>query len=163
LADFRFDRIGSANLEGIVMPEFTRRKLIGTSIVAVPSLFVGWTAIASQPTSSTPSASPGASPEASPAASPAAGGSAITVNAIDINWEEKELTIPADTDVTITVVNKGLLQHDFKIDDLNVDSGMLDGGGTADVTVNAPAGTYEYYCSVAGHKEAGMVGTLTVQ
>jgi nitrite reductase (NO-forming) len=145
------------------MPEFTRRKLIGTSIIAVPSLFVGWTAMASQSSSSTPTASPEASPGASPAASPATGGTAVTLNAIDINWEEKELTIPADTDVTITVVNKGLLQHDFVIDDLQIKSDLLNGGDTADITINAPAGSYEYYCSVPGHKEAGMVGTLTVQ
>ena len=25
------------------------------------------------------------------------------------------------------------------------------------------AGTYEFFCTVAGHKEAGMVGTLTVK
>ena len=33
-------------------------------------------------------------------------------------------------------------------------------------TYQAPAltaGTYEFYCTVAGHKEAGMVGTLTVK
>jgi plastocyanin len=150
-------------MEGSVMPEFTRRKLIGTSIVAVPSLFVGWSAVASQTSSSTPTASPGASPEASPAASPAAGGSALTVNAIDINWEQKELSIPADTDVTITVVNKGILQHNFVVDELQVESDLLNGGETTDVTFKAPAGTYEFYCSVPGHKEAGMVGTLTVQ
>ncbi|MGI8484578.1 MAG: plastocyanin/azurin family copper-binding protein [Thermomicrobiales bacterium] len=29
--------------------------------------------------------------------------------------------------------------------------------------MNAKAGTYQYYCSVPGHKEAGMVGKLTVK
>ena len=29
--------------------------------------------------------------------------------------------------------------------------------------INAPPGTYEYYCNVTGHKEAGMVGTLIVE
>jgi uncharacterized cupredoxin-like copper-binding protein len=33
--------------------------------------------------------------------------------------------------------------------------------GTVEFTP-AEAGTYEYYCTVAGHKEAGMVGTLVV-
>jgi uncharacterized cupredoxin-like copper-binding protein len=36
-------------------------------------------------------------------------------------------------------------------------------GDTGSATINAPAGTYEYYCNVPGHREAGMVGTLTVQ
>ena len=36
-------------------------------------------------------------------------------------------------------------------------------GETQEIVVNAPAGTYEYYCNVPGHKQAGMVGTLTVE
>jgi nitrite reductase (NO-forming) len=149
--------------EGNDMTEFTRRKLVTTALVAGPGVFLGLNAVASQQTSTTPTASPGASPQASPGASPVAGGGAITLNAIDINWEQKELSIPASTDTTITVVNKGVLQHDFVIDALQVKSDLLNGGDSADVTINAPAGTYEYYCSVPGHKEAGMVGTLTVQ
>ena len=34
---------------------------------------------------------------------------------------------------------------------------------TTDVTVSAPAGIYEFYCNLPGHKAAGMVGTLTVR
>ena len=29
--------------------------------------------------------------------------------------------------------------------------------------INAAAGSYQFYCREPGHKEAGMVGTLTVQ
>jgi uncharacterized cupredoxin-like copper-binding protein len=36
-------------------------------------------------------------------------------------------------------------------------------GDTVSATINAPAGTYEFYCNVPGHKQAGMFGTLTVQ
>ena len=106
-------------------------------------------------------ASPAASAEASPAA--AGGDSAFTVHAIDIAFQEKELTIPANTDVQVTVVNSGVLQHDLTIDELKVQTKTLNGGDSDTVTINAPAGTYEYYCSVPGHKEAGMVGTLTVE
>ena len=35
------------------------------------------------------------------------------------------------------------------------------GKGTLTFTPSKP-GTYEFYCTVAGHKEAGMVGILTV-
>ena len=34
-------------------------------------------------------------------------------------------------------------------------------GATEEVVINAPPGEYEYSCNVPGHKEAGMVGTLT--
>lgn len=113
-----------------------------------------------------PAASPGASPEASPAASaacPAEGESEYVVNAVDIAYDPTELTIPAGTDVTVTIVNQGALRHDFVIDELEVNSGLLDGGASTTVTINAPAGTYEYYCTEPGHKQAGMVGTLTVE
>jgi outer membrane protein assembly factor BamB len=101
-----------------------------------------------------------ATPEAG-AATPAV--SAYQVSAVDINFDPKELTIPANTDVTITFTNAGLLQHDFVIDALSIKSDLLNGGDSVEIVINAPAGTYEYYCSVPGHREAGMVGTLTVQ
>ena len=52
--------------------------------------------------------------------------------------------------------------HDFSIDALNI-AVTLNPGESGEVTINAPAGTYEYYCSIPGHKAAGMVGTLTVE
>jgi len=111
-------------------------------------------------------ASPASSPEASPAAdggSEAAASDGYAINAIDISFDPKELTIPANTDVTITVTNKGVLQHDFVIDALGIKTKMLNGGDSDTVTINAAAGEYDYYCSVPGHAEAGMVGKLIVQ
>lgn len=101
--------------------------------------------------------------QATPAASGAAGANQFTVNAIDINFDPKELTIPANTDVKVTVTNKGVLQHDFTIDELKVATKLLNGGQSETVTINAKAGTYQYYCSVPGHKEAGMVGKLVAK
>ena len=51
--------------------------------------------------------------------------------------------------------------HNFAIDELGIDVD-IDPGATQEVVINAPAGAYEYYCNVPGHKAAGMVGTLTV-
>jgi len=84
----------------------------------------------------------------------------LTVVAIDINFEQKVIEIPADTDIEVTVENHGAVNHDWVITD-HADSGNLLGGESTTFTVNIPAGEYMYYCSVPGHSEAGMVGTLT--
>lgn len=36
-------------------------------------------------------------------------------------------------------------------------------GSTKSVTLNLKAGTYAFFCSVPGHRQAGMQGTLIVQ
>ena len=41
---------------------------------------------------------------------------------------------------------------------------IISGGKTSDLKIaDLPAGTYTYYCSVPGHEQAGMKGTLTVE
>jgi nitrite reductase (NO-forming) len=84
------------------------------------------------------------------------------VTSFDIYFEPKEVTIPADTDVTFTLPNNGVTMHDFSIDELGVQVD-LQPGATETVVINAPPGSYEYYCNVPGHKAAGMVGTLIVE
>lgn len=102
--------------------------------------------------------------EATPAAEAGdASGASFEVHMVDIAFDPKELTIPANTDVVINLMNDGALQHDFNVDELGVASGLLNGGESGTVTINGAPGSYEYYCSVTGHREAGMVGTLTVE
>jgi plastocyanin len=102
-----------------------------------------------------------ATPMADVGAAPAAAG-AIVVETYDIYFEPTELTIPADTDVTVTLPNDGVTLHNFSVDELGIDVD-IDPGATEEAVINASAGIYEYYCNVPGHKEAGMVGTLTVE
>jgi plastocyanin len=112
-------------------------------------------------------ATPGAA-EGSPAEGgeePAAGGGGgetVTVESYDIYFEPSELSIPADTDVTVSLPNEGVTPHNFSIDELGISVDIAP-GATEETVINAPAGTYEYYCNVPGHKPAGMLGTLTVQ
>ena len=101
--------------------------------------------------------------EATPAA--ASGSDAATettVEMVDIAFNPSSLTIPADTDVTVSLPNTGAALHNFSIDELGIDVDVA-AGDTGSATINAPAGDYEFYCNVPGHKEAGMLGTLTVQ
>jgi len=95
-------------------------------------------------------------------ATPAAEAAAIEVVSYDIYFEPGEFAIPADTDVTVTLPNDGAALHNFAIDELGIDVDIQP-GATEEVVINAPAGEYEYYCNVPGHKAAGMVGTMTVE
>ena len=101
------------------------------------------------------------------AADAAAGGEeaateALVVESYDIYFEPTELTIPADTDVTVSLPNVGVTLHNFAVDELGIDVDIAP-GATEQAVINAPAGEYEYYCNVPGHKQAGMLGTLTVE
>lgn len=100
--------------------------------------------------------------EATPAAATGESAEGVTIEAIDIDWNPNAMTIPADTDVTITVPNTGFALHTFVIEDAGINV-AIDPGDTQEVVVNLPAGTYTYICDVPGHEEAGMVGTLTVE
>ena len=110
---------------------------------------------------------------ASPPAEAAAGGETVgPLIAIDIGWELGDLSTLAGDAVTLTVapgttfemVSEGAAEHDFTVDALAVHVPVAP-GATTEVTIPADAapGEYEFYCSVPGHKPAGMVGTLVVQ
>ena len=94
----------------------------------------------------------------------AAGATALALQADptgQLKFVETKLTAKAG-DITITLTNASAVPHDVAIDGAPGVSDQVQDGGTADLTVNLPAGTYEYYCTVPGHRQAGMVGTLTV-
>jgi plastocyanin len=63
--------------------------------------------------------------------------------------------------VGVFVANHDLFWHTFTIDRLHVDVGVPV-GGARHTRFTAPPGTYEYYCRVPGHRQAGMKGTLIV-
>jgi plastocyanin len=113
-----------------------------------------------------PTVEPTVAPEAtavSTATETAGGGSdtpTINLSAVDIAFDLKEIEASADTEFTITITNNGQAEHDFVIDELGVDSGPIAAGESVTVTINAPAGEYTFYCSVPGHRQAGMEGTL---
>jgi len=91
----------------------------------------------------------------------AASGDAVAVAMHDIYFDPTTISITADTPTEIHFVNEGAAVHDFSIDALGIKV-VLNPGESATETIEAPAGDYEYYCSIPGHKDAGMVGTLTV-
>ncbi|MCC7358154.1 MAG: cupredoxin domain-containing protein [Anaerolineales bacterium] len=97
------------------------------------------------------------------AATPA--GADFTVGAMDtFKYDPAALTVKAGEPVTIILDNKGVLEHNFVIDDFNLHVGPVAGGAKSEAHTFTPTtpGTYTFYCDVPGHKEAGMIGTLTV-
>jgi nitrite reductase (NO-forming) len=143
------------------MHRMSRRTLVGGAVL-LPVAGLTWRGVTATRQETSPEASPSASPSASPAASPVADG-AIIVEAIDIEYSVTEIKVPADTDTTITLVNKGVLEHDLVIESLKLATALLKPGEEGSIVVNAPAGEYEYWCTVAGHKELGMLGKLIAE
>jgi uncharacterized cupredoxin-like copper-binding protein len=111
----------------------------------------------------------------------------LSVAAKEFAFAPVALTVKVGQPVTIDLQNQGAVEHDWSVHEIEISgeakssddaaSGHMMGGtgdepklhvaagiggkGTLTFTPSKP-GTYEYYCTVAGHKEAGMVGTLTV-
>jgi plastocyanin len=67
--------------------------------------------------------------------------------------------------VTIRMENPSSVPHNVSIEGRGIDEeGKTVGrGGTSSVTAEVRPGEYDFYCSVAGHREGGMEGTLTVR
>jgi plastocyanin len=67
--------------------------------------------------------------------------------------------------VTIESKNPQPVDHDIAIEGNGVnDKGeVVSNGGTSKFTTTLKPGTYTFFCSVDGHRQAGMVGKLTVK
>lgn len=114
----------------------------------------------------------------------------VTLQATEFQYSPKTIEAAVGQPVTVTLANGGTVEHDFVIVEIPLaePAAASDGpdemaghnmgemerqaavhgeampGMTGAVTFTpARAGTYEFFCAVAGHKEAGMVGTLIVR
>jgi plastocyanin len=87
----------------------------------------------------------------------------VTIVAGDLWFDPDEVVISANGTTTITLIDQGFITHNVTVDGLDLLLVAPAGrSGTATVVDPAP-GTYEFYCSISGHREAGMVGTLIVE
>jgi len=93
---------------------------------------------------------------------PASGDGSDAIEAGNFYFKPNAISIAAAQAVTLEIRNVAQIPHNFSIDALNI-SVALPPGSTTPVTITAPAGSYEFYCNLPGHKAAGMFGTLTVQ
>lgn len=77
-----------------------------------------------------------------------------------LTFEPSQLEADAGT-ISIGLISEGSLIHDVVI--AETDTQVVEARGGAEVgTVELEAGTYTFYCSVPGHRTAGMEGTLEV-
>ncbi|HVM00192.1 MAG TPA: cupredoxin domain-containing protein [Egibacteraceae bacterium] len=91
----------------------------------------------------------------------AEGARTIPVAASAFAFDPQEIALTAGEDVAIGLTSTDLT-HDFVIDEVDFHV-AADPGCTAKgaLRIDEP-GTYTAYCSVAGHREAGMQTTVTV-
>ena len=108
------------------------------------------------------------------AATPSA---ALSITAKEFAFSPKTLTAKSATDVAVTLTNGGAVDHewtvlkagtkiskeaDFNESMIAVKIGPAAAGKTATGTVKLDAGVYQVICTIKGHFDAGMTGTLTV-
>ncbi len=91
----------------------------------------------------------------------------LTANANDqLSYDQKTLSAKAGT-VSIDFDNPAAIQHDVAVEDSSgkvLGTSDLVAQGKVTLTLgNLKPGTYTYFCTVPGHRQAGMEGTLTVK
>ena len=108
----------------------------------------------------------------------------VDLNAQAMTFDQKFITISKGQTIRVVLHNQDSVLHDFSIDKIPAkvneshDGGHHDmgvakmpdlhtsaeAGATGEVEFTASkAGTYLFYCTVLGHKDAGMQGKLVVQ
>ncbi len=105
----------------------------------------------------------GADDETSSAGSAEApAGEKIAVVGKEFSYDPAAVTLKAGQPFTIVLKNTGSIEHDITVDDAKFKL-TVPGNNTGEkaLKVEKP-GTYQFYCSLPGHKSAGMKGELTV-
>ena len=111
-----------------------------------------------------PASTPAATQE--PSSGGGGGGETVDVSAPEdgsLKFDQSELTAKAGN-VTFKFSNPSQVPHAFEVEGNGVEEETdVVTQGDASVSVDLKPGTYEYYCPVGQHRQAGMEGTLTVK
>ena len=122
----------------------------------------------SSSTSTTPATPTSSSSSSTTTGAGAAKGEALSLEANhegELKYNKTSLTAKAGK-VSIDMTNMSPLAHNVTVES---SSGAILGatptfqGGSKTLTLNLKPGTYKFFCSVPGHRMAGMEGTLTVK
>jgi nitrite reductase (NO-forming) len=101
---------------------------------------------------------------APPAASQAPSGDVLgtlEVTGIDIGFEPNTFTVDQAGAYEVKLVNKGTIVHDITFPDGQKIEAQA--GETVSAVVEVPASGLAFLCSIPGHAEAGMTGTISVK
>lgn len=100
---------------------------------------------------------------ATPTQQAAMEGKAVTVKGANFSFAPSKITVKQGEKVKIVFQDDDGF-HDLVIDGYDVKTQRIQTGGSSQVEFTADKiGTFEYFCSVDGHREKGMKGVLTVQ
>jgi uncharacterized cupredoxin-like copper-binding protein len=106
--------------------------------------------------------------EAAPAAETSGGGGGAP-KTVQVSETEFKITLPSTSlapgKYEFDVTNDGKMQHDLAIDGpggSDEKTPLIDAGQSGKLEVTLRKGTYDFYCSVPGHKSAGMNVKVTV-
>ena len=114
--------------------------------------------------SNQPASTPAATATATQESSSSGGGETVSFAADPsgaLKFQQTEVTAKAGK-ATISFENESQVPHAVEIEGVSGAETKTITGGKTSVSVDLKPGKYTFYCPVPGHKEAGMVGTLTV-
>lgn len=91
-------------------------------------------------------------------------------NSTTINVLAKDFSFSLETSqaktglITFVVQNTGSMHHDFAISGNGVEekTPLIEPGERATFTVDLTPGTYTFICTISGHEQLGMVGSISV-
>jgi nitrite reductase (NO-forming) len=98
------------------------------------------------------------------AAGVSATGEAKTVEVMlaEFSVTPSTIEVPGGTDLTLRVMNHGTMEHDLAVEGGNNKIPRIQPGASADLHVGAVTKSMKAWCTIPGHKEAGMVLTINV-
>lgn len=92
----------------------------------------------------------------------------MKIAARDDKFEPNILTGTVNQPIELTIENQGTKPHSFVIDELKINSGPIEPGKQATVTVLSNrirtytnGGAFPFYSDVSGDKDAGLTGNLS--
>ena len=86
----------------------------------------------------------------------------VSITASEFKFSPNIIQVPVGQKISLTLNNSGSVEHDLTIPGAGFSLPARAGqSATGEFTFDKP-GVFEFICSIPGHKDAGMKGTLTV-